>query len=148
MQRQKNHQLELMAGIYNRATATLIASSGRDADCILVPAEAVAAALKFSREIHAANMGGELIPSPQEIRESILSSHHSQRRWTYQERLLSRRRIYFFTDQIVFHCRQGLCFPIELPPRPKFTLQLGKTYHPNKSRDFRCGGDVWQDYMD
>lgn len=97
----KHHQLELMAEIYNRATATLIACTGRDANCRLVTAEA------------AANSQSSHIPTEQHLREKIMKSYHNQRAWTYQERLLSRRRIYFFSDQIIFHCREDILYPIQ-----------------------------------
>ncbi|KAL2064564.1 hypothetical protein VTL71DRAFT_3701 [Oculimacula yallundae] len=42
------------------------------------------------------------------ILDGISQSHHNSRGWIFQERLLSRRRLYFLNNRLVFHCRRDM----------------------------------------
>lgn len=57
--------------------------------------------------------------------ENIAKSYYSQRGWTYQERLLSRRRLYFLGDQVIFHCRRDR-FTEEGESKVKTIFQTGE----------------------
>jgi hypothetical protein len=108
----KHHQLELMAQIYNCAVATFIACSGNDASCPLITADAV--------EITTLNHtpygpSRPLSYDRANIYWDIAKTYHYRRGWTFQERLLSRRRIYFLGDMIIFHCRKDVYHHIEDP---------------------------------
>jgi hypothetical protein len=130
----KHKQLALMAEIYNSATVTIIACAGCDADAKLfesrLPQEhikprdlyrigerRVTYRLNFSpgeradlsdyeHQYYTGLRRPEAIES---LIERIAKFHYSQRGWTYQERLLSRRKLYFLEDEVIFHCRQD-CF--------------------------------------
>ncbi|KAL5322231.1 hypothetical protein ACEPPN_010203 [Leptodophora sp. 'Broadleaf-Isolate-01'] len=114
----KHSQLALMAEIYNSATATIIACAGSDARTGLhrysrpIPVRAVWSNPNYQpdREDYPfiLNTGIHRPREPSHFDERISRSHHNQRGWTYQERLLSRRRIYFFDNEIIFHCRSDM----------------------------------------
>jgi hypothetical protein len=93
----KHHQLDLMAEIYNRAILTLVACHGQDANQPLM-LDSYCTKQLLAKEI----------PSQEEIQEKILQSKHSKRGWTFQETMLSRRKLYFLTDEIYFQCRDGV----------------------------------------
>ncbi|KAG4437606.1 hypothetical protein IFR05_006910 [Cadophora sp. M221] len=119
----KHSQLALMAEIYNSATATIIACAGADASAELFPDTTAIKDLGgptpgFNR---ISRIGNDIYPfvyetgirrprNTSDFLQTIAKSHYSRRGWTYQERLLSRRRIYFLDNEIIFHCRSDM-FP-------------------------------------
>lgn len=118
----KHHQLELMAEIYNRATATLVACSSTNANDQLMTSAAARSA-----EAMAADVAHYRLTSNTFYKE-VLNSTYGQRGWTYQERLLSRRRIYFLKRDVVFHCRMDYMVPVEFGPDfASFASQLQST---------------------
>jgi hypothetical protein len=147
----KHHQLELMAEIYNRATATFIACCGDNASCSLITSDASKAAISTtfqsssSRGLFSESTG----PITSDIYQNILDSKHNKRGWTYQERLLSRRRFYFLDDRIIFHCRNDRLMPVETPtPPPEPPRKTAIEYHPNKLRlisQMEIASEAWEE---
>jgi hypothetical protein len=99
----KHDQIMQMDIIFSQAVLTIVALSGRNIDCPLpglrldtrAPIRLVAKGL----------MWATLDPkSPNEI---IKSAVYETRGWTYQERILSRRCLYFTDNQALFQCREG-----------------------------------------
>ncbi|KAH7416685.1 heterokaryon incompatibility protein-domain-containing protein [Cadophora sp. MPI-SDFR-AT-0126] len=116
----KHAQLALMAEIYNSATATIIACAGADASAVLCPTRTSPrvdgqSIMKFTRNTTIDSWNdsypyvfdsGIFRPTNTNcVIEAVADSRYSQRGWTYQEKLLSRRRIYFLDNEIIFQCR-------------------------------------------
>lgn len=122
----KHQQITLMAEIYNCATATIIACGGENADSPLLrrarqnplslwsPPSRPQFSTKLSAELsvqyrNVAGVKDTGIRRPVDTKpflNTIDNSRYNQRGWTYQERLLSHRRIYFLGNQVLFQCRQ------------------------------------------
>ncbi|OAL43104.1 HET-domain-containing protein [Pyrenochaeta sp. DS3sAY3a] len=121
----KQKQLALMSEIYNRAVATFIACDGLSARYPLVFHAAAASATSPVVQTSDGYIWQRRHPSTgHDLQTSISYSPHNSRGWTYQERLLSRRRVFFLNDRIVFHCRMEFVVPVEVPAP---WIQL--TYH-------------------
>jgi hypothetical protein len=107
----KHHQLQLMAEIYNSATATFIACAGSHANISLVPLKCRHISLQKGLLRRATRRNPAQIRrplDPKRILDTITTSCHSGRGWTYQERLLSRRCLYFLEDRVIFQCRADI----------------------------------------
>lgn len=104
-------QLKLMAEIYNSAPATFVACAGDHADVRLVPSK-LSPALPGTEKLWM--NGHSLYPYRPKLAEAkgflaaISASTHSRRGWTYQEKLLSRRCLYFLPDRIIYRCRADM----------------------------------------
>jgi hypothetical protein len=117
-----------MADIYNRATATIVVCDQKDANNHLNVS-------KISSPSHSSGVSAPL--HRRKITEKIRCCHHSTRGWTFQERLFSRRRIYFFDHEIVFHCSSDM-FTLdgETPVMGRCSM-VGKNIHQYMRDHFR-----------
>jgi heterokaryon incompatibility protein (HET) len=135
----KHQQLLLMAEIYNSATATLVSCSGSDANNKLV--DSVAIRGKFRAQETATYGNDTLVDynTPKALRPfnqkkfigKVEETVWSTRGWTYQERRLSRRRIYILKNEIMFHCRADLFSPFgdtEVPISSLSSLQYRRSH--------------------
>lgn len=101
----KHHQIAHMADIYQYALATIVAVASRDARNCLPGLNPSTRNSLFRR------CGfDELVPPlrPDLIIRAMQRSVYSSRGWTFQERLLSPRALFFFNDQVYFQCQRGL----------------------------------------
>jgi len=150
----KHSQISAMAVIYNRATATIIAASGKDANANLSMTGSNKEIWDLSRE---GTRGPELA-----ILNKINKSCYNRRGWTYQERLLSRRRIYFYEGKVYFECGAGFYGEqsvLDLKEIPWSNTSHFKTVHPRiydinipSSKDqpnyrARLHRDIWPMHM-
>ena len=91
----KHQQIAMMAEIFNRAKATFIACDGIDATSPLLPDKS-----SFDPLLVPSEPGSTFGTAARNLREALLShtrdSPHARRGWTYQERFLSRRKVFFF----------------------------------------------------
>jgi hypothetical protein len=116
---EKHEEVRNMDSIYSQAQATLIAVEGKDADAGLpgvhntprVPQPFV----KVGKHT--------LVSTMREPRFQIYNSAWRKRGWTYQEGVLSKRRVIFLAHQVFFEC-QSTCWQesIYISPDPS-TLQ-------------------------
>jgi hypothetical protein len=102
---EKHRNIKQMADIYTSAVATLAAVSAKDANSNL---PGVRRGTRSSRPA---------LPNPPKVAEAIdpsvpldhlNQSIYGSRGWIFQERLLSRRCIYFFEEKIYFQCHSIL----------------------------------------
>jgi hypothetical protein len=105
-----------MAEIYNSATVTLTVCVVWNATCPLLlergpPFPGFSWRFRPDRVYRPTNVT--------DIEETLRRSYHSKMGWTYQEQLLSRRRIYFLEDELVFHCRSDIFCSDGLSTLPK-----------------------------
>jgi hypothetical protein len=93
-----------MNEIYQRAVCTLVALDGKNAsDCLpgVRPNSRMLSALALRNDLLLARRCPELAIS-------FAKSTYEQRAWTFQERLLSTRCLYFTREQLYFHCQSEL----------------------------------------
>ncbi|RYP62334.1 hypothetical protein DL771_009773 [Monosporascus sp. 5C6A] len=100
-----------MDQIYNDATVTIIAAAGADAEFGLPGVSHVSRRGQMSVDI-----GERRFLVFPDSTEEVWHSISSKRAWTYQEGLLSRRRLLFTESQVYFqcmkmHCWEGLAAP-------------------------------------
>jgi hypothetical protein len=106
-----------------------VACSGNDASCPLVTEEATEA----TRTNCIAHCPIRLLSYSQEtIYKDIAHTYHYCRGWTFQERLLSKRWIYFLGNKIIFHCREDIFHHIE---------------DPCHWEEFNVFGDGWEEHI-
>jgi hypothetical protein len=99
---QKHDVITRMHEIYDAAIATIVALSGRDADSGLPGLRA--RSRQAQRSIEGANLQFIALPPP--LEEEIKASYWESRAWTLQERMLSRKLIYFSASQMHFQCQE------------------------------------------
>jgi Heterokaryon incompatibility protein (HET) len=103
---EKHDQISRMDVVYKRAETTIIAAAGDDENCGLP-----GIGTKPRRRQLAAKVGNiRVISSLAHPHHTIASSKWSTRRWTYQEVVLSRRRLVFTEDQTYFECNAMNCY--------------------------------------
>jgi len=108
-----NHEAAIMGDIYRRAYVTIVAASSKSTNDGFLrrysPARAVS--MPFRCYSHP-EISGEYSVSftefddyLEEFKSDVEGSAWNERGWTFQERLLSRRNVFFGEHQIYFECR-------------------------------------------
>lgn len=111
----KHTQIEQMNTIYEKAVLTIIAAAGEDETYGL---PGVGQRLREPQNI--ARFGGlGVISTMKHPHSSIRSSRWASRGWTYQEAVLSRRRLVFTDQQMYFECDSMNCFESVSSPMDK-----------------------------
>lgn len=103
---QKHEQIMNMDSIYENASLTIIAAAGLDHSRGLpgISSNRLKKEIPFQHENFSLSW---IPPSPH---KEILESRWSTRGWTYQEAVLSRRRLVFTDRQVYFECRSMACY--------------------------------------
>ncbi|KAI1651786.1 HET-domain-containing protein [Daldinia loculata] len=98
---EKHAEIEQMGLIYNRAALTIIAVAGLD------PNYGLPGVSKIRKNAIPRRATSEwtIVGIPDSFRRIITQSTWATRGWTYQEVLLSRRRLYFTDQEAYFECR-------------------------------------------
>jgi hypothetical protein len=101
-----------MCAIYSCAMATMVALTGDSAD------DGLPGILPTARNTTATFVAPALHMVERSSLENMLANHtydgvdvdcvYNTRAWTFQERLLSNRSIYFLGEQVYFHCKKQL----------------------------------------
>lgn len=100
----KHTMIQNMDKIYADATLTIINATG---SC---PSSGMAGVSGTIREApKCVNIYGERLSVVPNVAHTIGSSHWNSRAWTYQEGLLSNRRLIFTTSQVYFQCLDMHC---------------------------------------
>lgn len=108
----KMTQIMQMDKIYNSADLTIVAADGRDSDAGLPGTEATG---RLSTQLEARLQSVTLITtlpnrrSPAVDTSIIEGSWWNKRAWTYQEKIMSKRCVFFTGYQTYFVCRQHIC---------------------------------------
>jgi len=124
---EKRAQIQLMGTIYKSAQATIIAAAGADATFGL-PGAGFRRRRWQPRAIVGQHILCSTLPDPKLV---ISRSKWMSRGWTYQEAMLSRRRIIFIENQVYFECQAMHCSEAFPPP-----LQV---LHTKDKKRFRAG---------
>ncbi|CCL99283.1 uncharacterized protein FIBRA_01299 [Fibroporia radiculosa] len=113
-------QIEVMELIYGSSFLTIFAAGGRNALPGLRPGtRAQRQHIEVVQDLHFA------VPLPT-LREVLAQSIWGTRGWTYQELMLSRRRLYFTNQQVYFECGQEIWCEDVLAE----SKRLPRSYHP------------------
>lgn len=106
--------------VYARATLTLVAASGKDANAGLPGVRPESRT--FHQEVEQIKPDFRLMVA--HLAEDYIStSQWDSRAWTYQERMLSRRCLIFSNGRIYFQCRRATyCEDIEMPSEAGWSL--------------------------
>ncbi|CAN9417017.1 unnamed protein product [Alternaria alternata] len=102
----KHDQIQQMDAIYKNSELTIIGAAGQDESYGLPGVGARGRRHQFVAKLD----GATLFWDPIDPHEVISLSHWSTRGWTFQEALLSRRRLVFTEDQMYFQCNTMNCF--------------------------------------
>jgi hypothetical protein len=108
----KRALINKMGLIYSCATLTVIAAAGENPEYGLP-------GVGTTKRKHATTIlvGSKLFAISRDVQRELAASKWNSRGWTYQEALLSRRRLVFTDSQIYFqcramHCPESLSFPL------------------------------------
>ncbi|KAK7968854.1 HET-domain-containing protein [Apiospora saccharicola] len=118
----KARQTMNMGLIYNCSVLTIVAAAGEDPDYGLPGVSERARQPQISHDIK----GHTVVAFPEDPGSQIGTTIWSTRAWTYQEGLLSRRRLVFTDQQTYFECNTASCeeclpFPQDFAPRSRHT---------------------------
>ncbi|CAN9426499.1 unnamed protein product [Alternaria alternata] len=102
----KHDQIQQMDAIYKNSELTIVGAAGQDESYGLPGVGARGRSHNFLAELD----GATVLWSPNDPHEAISQSYWSTRGWTFQEALLSRRRLVFTEDQVYFQCNTMNCF--------------------------------------
>jgi hypothetical protein len=109
---EKHHLIKHMDRIYSGAAVTIVAAAGDDARFGLPGVSRV-------RQHQQASivLGGRRFLAFPDSTQDVRRSKWSTRAWTYQEGLLSRRRLVFTNSQVYFQCMQTYSWEwLSIPP--------------------------------
>lgn len=102
--RDKHDLIRQMDLVYQRAKLTIIAAHGTDAGAGLPGVrEGSRPILQHIAKVRSMRLAN-VLPG---LDSSVDSTFWNTRAWTYQERLLSARRLYFTKNQVFFECNHG-----------------------------------------
>ncbi|KAK5663860.1 hypothetical protein OQA88_64 [Cercophora sp. LCS_1] len=99
---EKTYLISKMATIYEGAEVTIVAAAGNGAGNGLA---GVRTTPRRSQPKHTLSSGSKLLSTVRDPRHDILESSYWTRGWTYQEGILSNRRIVFTEHQVYWECR-------------------------------------------
>ncbi|RMI99751.1 hypothetical protein BHE90_016883 [Fusarium euwallaceae] len=134
---ERRRQLDKMGEIYSRSTLTLIVAAGEGIDDG-IPGISIPREEQLSLQTEAGYFTTSLIRPDAEV----ANSKWAARGWTYQEGLLSRRRLVFTPSQIYFQCQSLHCHEtISYPLKTKPALNLGRVFPTDgagtRTRDYK-----------
>ncbi|KAI3317166.1 heterokaryon incompatibility protein-domain-containing protein [Xylariaceae sp. AK1471] len=130
----KAAQIKQMDLIYSLASCTIIAAVGDDPTAGL---PGVSTTDRKPRSSAITRDGGYYISVPPDPVSKINDSTWNSRGWTFQEAILSRRRLVFCDDQVYFSCGGMAC-------RDAMDIPL-TTLHRKDMQRFRTWNDDWND---
>ncbi|EHK27226.1 uncharacterized protein TRIVIDRAFT_34757 [Trichoderma virens Gv29-8] len=117
---ERQQQLDIMGQIFSHSTLTLVVAAGEGVDDGI-------AGVSVPREEQLSIQTGSDLFTTSLLRPDleVASSKWASRAWTYQEGLLSRRRLIFTPSQIYFqcqamHCHESLSLPLKYAPGLNF----------------------------
>jgi hypothetical protein len=114
----RNSQMGQMNLVYKNSEITIIAAAGKD------PAYGLPGVSSRHRQRQPQVKIGKylLASSLLDIHSTAVKSHWNTRGWTYQESLLSTRRIIFTDQQVYYECHGMFCYEVwDLPLRKMHT---------------------------
>jgi hypothetical protein len=90
--------------VYHHALLTIVAMSGQDANSGLPGLRPFTRPQQLCKEVD----GSVFLATPPGLRSSASASRYEQRGWTLQERILSKRCLYFSAGETYYQCRSAV----------------------------------------
>ncbi|KAK0726134.1 heterokaryon incompatibility protein-domain-containing protein [Lasiosphaeris hirsuta] len=100
--------IRVMDRIYEHAWLTIVAAHGHDANAGL-PGVQEGDRHEMECRPHGTVEPGVVLGASPSLKLRLMGSLYQTRAWTLQEHELSRRRLYFFKDEVIFCCRGAEC---------------------------------------
>ncbi|KAK1705299.1 heterokaryon incompatibility protein-domain-containing protein [Colletotrichum lupini] len=100
-------QLALMDVIYSRASFTIVSANGEDANARLYGSPGIDRSKKQYTAEYSSDL--TLLSLVPDFEDGVQQIYWNTRGWTYQERLLSRRLVFFTDNTVYFQCGQMTC---------------------------------------
>ncbi|SCN64718.1 related to tol protein [Fusarium fujikuroi] len=100
---EKREQIQMMHKIYRQADLTIITAAG-DSSCYGLPGISTPRARAPSVDLCVRNH--HLVSTGRSAKEAIRGTAWASRAWTYQEGLVSRRKLIFTDEQVYLHCME------------------------------------------
>ncbi|KAF5650633.1 hypothetical protein F52700_350 [Fusarium sp. NRRL 52700] len=104
---EKKEQIAMMDAIYSRAIFTIIDAAGTDCTSGLAGITFPRTSIPVQRCVQVDGVKLTYLGTP--ATDKIWSSKWGSRGWTYQEGLLSHRRMFFTNEQVMFQCNNMTC---------------------------------------
>ncbi|KAF2101845.1 HET-domain-containing protein [Rhizodiscina lignyota] len=101
----KNALIPFMDMIYDRAFLTVVAATGQSSEAGLPGLHKGTRRKKPTIE---QLKPGLRVMCPKHLADALDQSYYDRRGWTYQEKVFSRRRLFFIDGQVVFQCRSAV----------------------------------------
>jgi len=144
----KHDQISRMGSIYNGAVACLVAVAGRHANSGLAGVRAQTRTPELRKlqyeDVYLIDPGPDeftslrrprdsspyiklerrLKPRQLDLADRLMKSLYNSRAWAYQERLLSRKCIYFMDNMVYFHCRSAIRAENKTTPYTQLTQDI------------------------
>lgn len=118
----KHRQIQNMDQIYGSATITLVNAAGES------PLDGIpGVSVERRHEQDFFEIAGQRLMSLPNVRKDIMGSTWSSRAWTFQEGLLSIRRLIFTPTQAYYQCTSMHC--CEYVPEQRFSHPVSETLH-------------------
>ena len=151
---EKSRAIHGMAETYQSAYATIVAACGADADRGLAGLADGSREAGLPTTFTANGKQISLLPSQPSLEDLLSRTKWNSRAWTYQERLLSPRCIFFTENEVLFTCSKRIFREAhDLQYITGSKPQAEQTLRPKTQRTLQdCFADwtkpVWQDYAD
>ncbi|KAH0557161.1 hypothetical protein GP486_005048 [Trichoglossum hirsutum] len=130
----KMEQIQNMDAVYDRAEVTIIAAAGENGSFGLPGVSSRHRIAQPSVQVE----NRLFVSSGPHLRDLLRLSKWASRGWTYQEGLISKRRLIFTEYQTYFECASAhCCEAIDAPPDVLFQEKSVNGANPMASRDFR-----------
>jgi hypothetical protein len=128
----RNSQMGQMNLVYKNSEITIIAAAGKDS------AYGLPGVTSRHRQQQPQVQIGKyfLASSLLDIRSTAMKSHWNTRGWTYQESLLSTRRIIFTDQQVYYECQGMFCYEVWDLPLREMHSEDGQGLQPRYSTSY------------
>jgi Heterokaryon incompatibility protein (HET) len=109
-------QIQNMASIFANATVTIMAMQGPDANYGLRGLRDISEPRNVVQDVFTLEKGSSIINAQQQNEDPPDQSPWSQRGWTFQEQIFSRRQLVFSADRVQWKCACGSFLEDLWPP--------------------------------
>ncbi|GKZ32402.1 hypothetical protein AbraIFM66950_001768 [Aspergillus brasiliensis] len=116
----KHDTIQDMGKIYSHAILTLFALGGKNANYGLPGVRPNSRPPQIIRRVK----GIRLMPALPDLGDALRSSLHTTRGWTFQEVLLSRRRLFLSDQQVYFHCTKHTIYSEDTPHTSSLSFEV------------------------
>ncbi|GKZ23882.1 hypothetical protein AbraIFM66951_010414 [Aspergillus brasiliensis] len=128
----KHDTIQDMGKIYSHAILTLFALAGKDANHGLPGVRPNSRPRQTIRRVK----GIHLMPALPDLGDALRTSLHTTRGWTFQEVLLSRRRLFLSDQQVYFHCTKHTIQSEDTPNTSSLSFEVAYGLREPKAKQY------------